>query len=301
MLMLIILCGLNVQADEPVDKRIPKCIVARRGDGVSSVAQRYGMTPESLMRLNSGLKPWGLVEGDTVIVMSDLMSPPVLQHHRQIRRGPRGRKQIALTFDGAWTNRKQVESLLDVLKKHRIGASFFVTGIFLDEVPDGINMIQKAGYPIYNHTARHYHLLEKRNTTIRNELLKVERRVADNSSTRTLSTRPYWRPPFGESDSRVRRVAAEAGFQGVYWTVDSLDWMTDPPATVDSIFERVCVKPLKDIPENDPDPLDGAIVLFHIDGKATPAALERIIPFLKQKGYHLVDLPTLLSPTPEKN
>ncbi len=292
--LLVLWCLGVARADEPLDKRVRELVVARYGDGVTSIAQRYGMTSEALMRLNPGLKPWGLMEGDAVVVIKDLMSPPILQHDRQIRRGPRGRKQVALTFDGAWTNRKQLESLLAVLKKHEAGASFFVTGIFLDEVPDGVELIHEAGFPIYNHTARHYHLTKEGNAIVKSELLKVESRVADSSSSETLSTLPYWRPPYGESDGRVRRSAADVGFQAVYWTVDSLDWMTEPPATVESIFQRVCVKPLSDIPEHDPDPLDGAIVLFHIDGKATPAALERVIPFLKERGYDLVSLSEML-------
>ena len=111
----------------------------------------------------------------------------------------------------------------------------------------------------------------------------------------SLTTRPFWRSPFGDRDKRILRIAAQAGFRAVYWTVDSLDWVEKPAATPESVFRQVCERPFERA-KDAPDPLDGAIVLMHLAGKPTRHAVEQIVPYLKDRGYRFVTVQRLLEP-----
>ena len=272
----------------------PAVIITAPRDMLSTIARRHGTTVERVLRMNLGLSRNRLNTGQALVVAEPWDRLPSLPHlERELARGLRGSKQVALTFDASWTDMADLERLLEVLEKQGAQASFFVTGIFLERHPEGAQAIARTGRRVYNHTRSHPHCRRIPDERIRSELLAVEELVARTSS--TMTTRPFWRPPFGESDARVLMAAATAGFRSVRWTIDSLDWMEDPPATAESVFRRVCERPFEEA-GNDPDPLDGAIILFHASGGATPEALERIIPRLRERGYTLTGLPELLEP-----
>ena len=272
--------------------------VAAPGELLTTIARRYATTLRAVRDLNPGLTLERLIEGDAVRVPErvDLPpDPPCLE--REIRRGPRGRREIALTFDAGWVREAELERLLGALERLEAPGGFFLTGIFLRQNPGAAVRIAQAGHRLYNHSDTHPDFRELAQADIAGQLLAVERIAAESAvgTTQALTTRPYWRPPYGDRDDRVLRAAAAAGFQSVFWTVDSLDWPRDPAATVESVFKRVCERPFERRPD-DPDPLDGAIVLFHVSATPTPEALERIVPHLRAKGYRFVDLPALLRP-----
>lgn len=62
-----------------------------------------------------------------------------------------GKKQIALTFDGL-TDDTTMMRILDVLKKYKVQATFFVEGINTAENPKIVSAIEKAGHKIGNYT-----------------------------------------------------------------------------------------------------------------------------------------------------
>ncbi len=274
-----------------------------RGDYLRLVARRHDVPLASLLALNPGLSEKAFREGDAVrIPLRPGASAPDCPLHLEVRRGPRGHKRIALTFDSSWLEPGQMENLISVLKAHNTRASFFLTNVYIKEFPDAPRLLSREGYPLYNHTGTHPHCTKIDNAALTEELLSVERIVektcaatVDTPTSHPLTTRPFWRPPYGESNARVLELAASLGFRSIYWTVDSLDWLTDPPATAESVFHRICERPFERA-DGDPDPLDGAIVLMHASGSATPEALKRVIPHLRERGYEFVDLPRLFEP-----
>ena len=96
------------------------------------------------------------------------------------------------------------------------------------------------------------------------------------------STRPYFRPPLGARDSRVRRVVGDEGFLTVYWTLDSRD-SVDRGITADQIRERVLGKAGP-----------GSIVLMHCGSQASADALPGILRGLKERGLTPVTIGRLL-------
>ena len=277
-------------ADLPIT--LLRTVIAAPGQQLQAIARLYGTSVKRRLVLNPGIQRENLRPGDAVVVSEPLTLCPRLPDLAvELARGIRGRKRIALTFDCGWVEKKDLKHLLDVLHRSDAGASFFLTGIFLSRNGDSLRMILDARHPIYNHSQTHPHFKKLSDQEAQAELLAVEQTV--RAKIPGATTRPFWRPPFGERDARILRATAAIGFRAVYWTLDSRDSASSPTLNPKQIFRRVCREPRKD-PGADPDPLDGAIVLFHAGAKATPDALEMIIPWLRKRGYQLVDLPTLM-------
>ena len=53
------------------------------------------------------------------------------------------KKQIALSFDAAWGN-EDTQKILEILKKHDIKVTFFMTGGWVESYPDDVKSIYAA-------------------------------------------------------------------------------------------------------------------------------------------------------------
>ncbi len=81
----------------------------------------------------------------------------------------RGTKQIALTYDDG-PNDPHTLRLLEVLAKHEVRATFFLIGRYVEQRPDIVREIVKAGHVVGNHTFTHPLLIFKSTAEIRTEL-----------------------------------------------------------------------------------------------------------------------------------
>jgi peptidoglycan/xylan/chitin deacetylase (PgdA/CDA1 family) len=89
---------------------------------------------------------------------------------------------------------------------------------------------------------------------------------------------PYWRPPYGAHDAAVRSAAAAVGYpKTVMWDVDTIDWRPPPPTdngpTTVQIIDKVVAKTVS-----------GSIVLMHLGGWNTYAALPSMVNGLRGRG-----------------
>jgi hypothetical protein len=90
----------------------------------------------------------------------------------------------------------------------------------MESNPDLTRDIVREGHEIGNHSYSHPDLRRLTDDQIREQLDHTEQIARDLTG---VSTRPFFRPPFGGRDSRVKAVAAEEGFRSVFWSVDSWD------------------------------------------------------------------------------
>jgi len=130
------------------------------------------------------------------------------------------KQRIHLTFDDG-PHPINTPKLLDELKQSGILATFFVMGQKL-ETSFGQKLIQRAaaeGHQIGNHTYSHPHLTELTEDQIREEISRTERLIGDANKGLRI-----FRPPYGEHNALVDRVAKELGYRLVLWNVDSRDW-----------------------------------------------------------------------------
>jgi len=202
----------------------------------------------------------------------------------EIERGPRGKSEIALTFD-AGANAECFEDLIAALESARVHSTFFITGNWAQRNMDCARAITKHGHEIGNHTWNHLALPKYSDEVVREEITRAEDLLTEISG---QTPRPRLRAPFGERDQRVLRIAASLGYRSIYWTIDSLD-SVEPRKTSEFLIERITSKTNEQ--------LDGAIILMHVGEKSTADALPVIIADLQARGFRLVTISKLLEST----
>jgi peptidoglycan/xylan/chitin deacetylase (PgdA/CDA1 family) len=160
-------------------------------------------------------------------------------------------------------------AVLDVLRKYRVKATFFVVGEQVRKYPGLVRTEYSEGHSVQNHSFTHPNLTKLTNAEIAQEL-----RVTNQAITEAGVPRPHlFRPPYGKTDDRVRRVGASLGLRQIRWTDKASEDWEDPPPSV--ICKRVVsrVRP-------------GSVVLLHDgSGANTDEALPCIIKELRARGY----------------
>jgi peptidoglycan/xylan/chitin deacetylase (PgdA/CDA1 family) len=199
----------------------------------------------------------------------------------EIDRGPRGKSEIALTFD-AGADADCFDDLIAALESAHVHSTFFITGKWAQKNRDCAAAITKHRHEVGNHTWNHLDLTKQPDNVVREEISRSEVFLTELTG---QSPRPRWRAPYGARDERVLRVVSNLGYRSIYWTLDSLD-SVEPVKTPQFLIERIT---------NQTDTqLDGTIILMHVGVRSTADALPAIIANLQGRGFHLVTISTLL-------
>jgi len=188
------------------------------------------------------------------------------------RGNPEG-NEVALTFDDR-ANGMNVPSILQTLEDYDVTATFFIASYEdADQIPY-IQDIVEAGHQIGNHSTTHPYFTELSAFQMREQLESNEDFI-QNASGET--TKPFFRPPYGDYDSEVLEVAGDEGYSHtIMWTIDTLDW------------QGISSYEISQTVINNISP--GGIVLMHTGSNApgTPDALPDIISNLDARGYEFV-------------
>lgn len=211
----------------------------------------------------------GLIRGAVAVV--EMTSP----HQTPVYAVERGDRRYALTFDAVWSS-GQTEDILSVLSKEHASGTFFLSGYFLERYPDLARRIVSQGHEIGNSTFTNPHLTSLTETEIGDEISKNHALIKSVTGTEARA----FRPPFGEYDDAVMERARALDYQTVLWSLDTLDWRNPPTQMiVDTLLQNV---------------QPGSIVLLHVSGRNTAAALALALPALRAKGLTPVPLRDLL-------
>jgi peptidoglycan/xylan/chitin deacetylase (PgdA/CDA1 family) len=195
----------------------------------------------------------------------------------EIDSGNTGRPRIALTFDAGGPS-EPTARILDILAQHHVHSTFFITGDWANLNPDLVRRIANEGHEIGNHTMHHPDL-----RTLPDQGVCAELNQADQvlSTLTGVTTRPYYRPPYGGRDDRVRGLAAQIGYRTVYWTIDTLDWQTTAtPASITKIVMDNLT--------------NGAIILMHAGSQVESETLDGLMTKIEQMGYQMVTVTQVL-------
>ncbi|MBX6395728.1 MAG: polysaccharide deacetylase family protein [Alicyclobacillaceae bacterium] len=196
-------------------------------------------------------------------------------------RGPSHAKVVALSFDDGPDN-LYTPRILDVLRRERVHATFFVVGTRVEQYPQVVRRMVREGHAVGSHTWDHANLTKLPPEQIRSEMIRTDRAVQ-----RVAGVHPALaRPPYGAVNDQVIQTLYRMGYRIVDWSVDSLDWKE---LTADQVAGNVLshVSP-------------GAIILQHAAGgkgedlSGTVNALPRIIRTLRSEGYRFATIPELL-------
>ncbi|MBQ9414138.1 MAG: polysaccharide deacetylase family protein, partial [Clostridia bacterium] len=178
----------------------------------------------------------------------------------------RPEKVVSLTFDAAWGD-EDTGTLIDILGKYGVSATFFVVGEWVDRCPDAAKALAAAGHEIMNHSNTHPHMPELSKDQMIAELTACNDKIEAVTGVRPL----LHRPPYGDYSDTLIDAVESLGMYTIQWDVDSLDWKEIP---ADEIVSRVTSRVQS-----------GSIVLFHNAALHTPEALPAIIEALQAQGY----------------
>ena len=168
--------------------------------------------------------------------------------------------------------------ILEILAKHNVHATFFMTGGWVESYPDDVRAIYEAGHDLGNHSQNHKNMSQLSDTEIRDEIMSVHKKVKELTGYEMF----LFRPPYGDYDNEVITGVLSCGYYPIQWSIDSLDWKD---YGVDDIISRIC----------DSKHLDGgAIILCHNGAKYTADALDNLLTQLQEKGYQLVPISELI-------
>ena len=199
--------------------------------------------------------------------------PPVEVDH-----GSTKRKEVALTFD-AGSDWKPVRKIVTTLASENIKTTFFLTGEWVKKNPRSTHLIADSGHELGNHSWDHPAFTKLSDDEIKDQLRRTDEVIKETVG---RPTEPYFRPPLGARDTRVKRVVGNEGYMTIYWTLDSRD-SVDKGITAEQIRDRVISKATP-----------GSIVLLHCGSQATADALPEIIKGLKEKGMNIVPVSRLI-------
>lgn len=186
-------------------------------------------------------------------------------------------KKVALSFDAAWGN-EDTQTLLDILAKHDVHVTFFMTGGWIESYPDDVKAIAAAGHDLGNHSENHKEMSKLNEAQCIDELMKPH----DKVKALTGIDMCLFRPPYGDYNDNLIKSAEKCGYYTIQWDVDSLDWKD---YGADNIVSKVL---------NHKNLQNGSIILMHNGAKYTKDALERVILGLKEQGYTIVPISELI-------
>jgi peptidoglycan/xylan/chitin deacetylase (PgdA/CDA1 family) len=192
---------------------------------------------------------------------------------------------VALTFD-AGSDVGYAAEILDVLRANGITASFGMTGLWAENHPELVARMADEGHLLMNHTYDHAsftgHTTNEAPLSRAQRFEQLDRAEAAIVAASARSTRPWFRPPYGDQDASV---LADVGLRGyshmVMWSVDSLGWKGIPASEV----TQRCLDAAE----------PGAIFLLHVGAASTDfEALQDIIDGVRARGLGFATVAQLM-------
>jgi len=258
------------------------------GDTLHSIAERFGVSVEAIAQTNNLSDLNYIFVGQVLVIPGVFTTPtpaPTTQAAVVVRRGDATEMRVTFTFD-AGSDAGYTAMILDILKANGIAAAFGITGRWAEQNPDLLRRIVGEGHDLINHSYDHPSFTGLSTGQAR---LSREQRWAQLDRTESIAsqltggtTKPYFRPPYGDYDQSVNEDVGTRGYRyNLMWTVDSSGWTG---LAAEEILMR-CV--------NQAQP--GAIYVFHVGSASQDGpALQRIIDGLRESGYEIAELSDLV-------
>ena len=218
------------------------------------------------------------------------LSPPSDGMAQVIKSGPPTCPGVALTFDLCPVRKGSGydQPLMDYLIKHRIPATFFMSGKWMAKHETEVDHLLGMGFfEVGTHGEVHAHLpmhdTDEQRTEILGPVTLLQEHYAHEAT--------LFRPPYGEYNDVTVAVVNMLGLRFIQWDIESGD--PDPTLSAEQILARVAkrAKP-------------GSIIVFHANGKGkqTRHVIEQltteILPQKKLRPMTVSELLNCKSATP---
>ena len=188
------------------------------------------------------------------------------------------KKKIYLTFDCGYEN-GFTPKILDVLKKQKVVAAFFVTKPFIREEAKLVKRMKKEGHVVGNHTVHHKSMPTLSDRDNKQEIIDCAQYCKEATG---YDMDSFIRPPMGEYNERTLALTKKMGYRTIFWSMAYVDFKVDQQPGKEYVikhFEKYTHK--------------GAIPLIHNVSQSNAEALETVIRNLKKEGYRFESLKKL--------
>jgi peptidoglycan-N-acetylglucosamine deacetylase len=191
-------------------------------------------------------------------------------------------RAVALTFDDG-PDPDVTPHLLELLRRHGVRATFFVTGARAERLPGLIREILSRGHTLGNHSYHHDPLLMLRSRAkLREEIIRTQDVLS------AFAVRPLtFRPPVGITNPRLPGVLRELGMYCVTFSCRPFDRGNRRIAGLSEIILKK-VRPGDIILLHDITPKGGERIEEWL------AEMEELVSGLKREGYQILSLEELI-------
>jgi peptidoglycan/xylan/chitin deacetylase (PgdA/CDA1 family) len=189
---------------------------------------------------------------------------------------------VAVTFDDG-PSPINTPKLLKILRKQHAQVTFFVQGHNAGAYPKILRAAIRDGHAVENHSWDHPDLTRRKNRSVKRQLGLTQHAI----QRATGRTPKLFRPPYGASSRRVRRIASNKHLHQQLWTIDTRDWTGISTKKI----RAAALKGLR--------PHSANVILMHDAVGNSPRTLKAvpgIVHGLRRKGYCLVPLQKMMPP-----
>ena len=180
-------------------------------------------------------------------------------------------KELLLTFDDG-PHYRNTPNLLQVLRRHKVRAIFFMVGKKVMAHPLLVTRILSEGHVIANHSQQHKFLPDLEHKTALDEI----RHGFYSLLSLTELVSPFFRFPFGARNLMLKNYLKSSDVADYFWSIDTLDWKkNDPMELYEYALEQT-------------ETVGRGIVLFHDIQPQTHMMMSGYLFALQQKGYKSV-------------
>ena len=187
-------------------------------------------------------------------------------------------KVIYLTLDCGYAS-SNTSKMLDILKKHEVSVTFFVTKQFISDSATQVKRMIEDGHMVGNHTVSHPKLPTLSASAIYDEIVGCEEEFYKVTG---QQMNLYFRPPEGAYSKRTMQITEDLGYKTVFWSLAYVDWDLDNQPEKQYILDH-----FRDYHHN------GALILIHNGSPANLKALDEVLTYLKEEGYRFGTLDEL--------
>ena len=259
-------------------------IIAMMGISLWALVIGYVGTGEKTLITSKGISAdgnWGLSFQEDGQSPIGNMTPEELKKYNAYYVDTKAEKNIYLTFDAGYEN-GYTDKILDVLKKEKVPATFFLVGDYIESNPKLVKRMEKEGHIVANHTMTHPDM------AVISDKEDFEKELKDLESLYEKTTghkmKKLYRPPQGKYSESNLKMAKELGYTTVFWSLAHVDWYVDKQPTREEALNTLNSRIH-----------NGAIVLLHSTSKTNSEILEELIKDWKTKGYEFKPLENIIA------
>ncbi|NOK58511.1 MAG: chitooligosaccharide deacetylase NodB-like protein [Chloroflexi bacterium AL-W] len=187
--------------------------------------------------------------------------------------GNNERRQIALTFDDG-PHPQDTPALLKVLEHHRVRATFFHVGEYIESWPGLVTEVAAAGHQVGIHGYRHEPFPMIREPDLY-EQLAVTRKLISMASQRKEADIRDVRPPYGVFLNRTLQQLERWNYRPVLCSVLPLHWIQSGEETIQQVLDQTT---------------SGSLVVLH-EGQTGPdiaTLTDTILTYLNRVGFEFI-------------